>query len=101
MMSIDLSERRAHQRHPVDVDVVVRLAAEQFEGRLSDVGTGGAFLHSARDLPVGSNLTIVVPETGVQLRAGVRRVANDGLGVEFDDRTVGAIVTGWARAYAA
>ena len=91
------SDRRAHTRHAVDVDVLVRLASEQFAGRLVDVGAGGAFLRSDRDLALGSDLTIVVPATGVSARAGVRRVENEGIGVQFDDATVGAIVTGWAK----
>ena len=99
-MSMKVSERRVHSRHAVDVDVLVRLAAEQFEGRLSDIGAGGAFLRSTRDFAVGSELTIVVPTTGLRVRAGVRRVENEGVGVQFDDETVGAIVTGWARGFA-
>lgn len=96
-MSMNASERRIHERHAVNVDVLVRLAAEQFEGRLSDIGAGGAFLQSGRDFALGSDLTIVVPTTGLRARAGVRRVENEGVGVKFDDATVGAIVTGWAR----
>lgn len=95
-----VSERRVHTRHAVDVDVLVRLASEQFEGRLVDVGAGGAFLRSDREFALGSDLTIVVPTTGLHARAGVRRVENQGVGVQFDDETVGAIVTGWARGFA-
>ena len=96
---MNASERRVHERHAVDVEVLVRLASEQFEGRLSDIGDGGAFLRSARDLAVGNDLTIVVPTTGLKVRGSVRRIENEGIGLQFDDATVGAIVAGWARGF--
>ncbi|MDP6709037.1 MAG: hypothetical protein QF893_22065, partial [Alphaproteobacteria bacterium] len=42
----------------------------------------------------------LTPSVGVKALAGVRRVAQQGLGIEFDDHTIGAIVTGWARGFA-
>jgi hypothetical protein len=94
------SERRAYRRHAVDVDVLVETASSRLACQLKDVGHGGALLEVNFDVPVGSRIAVVLPNVGVKALAGVRRVAQQGLGIEFDDQTIGAIVTGWARGFA-
>ncbi len=57
-------------------------------------------LEASLDVPVGSRIAVVLPSVGVKALAGDRRVAQQGLGIEFDAHTIGAIVTGWARGVA-
>ena len=91
------AERRRHLRHDVSVAVVVAVGSERYECRISNVGSGGAYLTPSLDIPVGGQVKLQPLNARICAMAGVRRVESDGVGVAFDDDTLGAIVAGWSR----
>ncbi|MDP6708252.1 MAG: PilZ domain-containing protein [Alphaproteobacteria bacterium] len=90
-------ERRNYRRHHIDMEVLVDVDRETHRCHLYNVAPGGAFLSPDFDAEVGTSVTIRLPNSRVVAVAGVTRVSADGIGVRFDDDTVGAIVAGWTR----
>lgn len=90
-------ERRNFKRHHVAAQVLVEVDAESHQCQLSNVGPGGALLSPGFDVDVGRRVTIRLPNSRVTAEAGVTRVDPDGVGIQFDDDTVGAIVAGWTK----
>ncbi len=94
---VDDSERRSYRRHHVGMEVLVDVDRETHRCRLYNVAPGGACLSHDFDAEVGASVTIRLPNSRVFAVADVTRVSADGIGVQFDDDTVGAIVAGWTR----
>lgn len=90
-------ERRRSSRRPIDAPVVVQVGSIQHECRLSDVGPGGAFLTPRFDADVGSRITVKIPNTQIRAPADVRRLDAGGVGIQFDEEALGAIVAAWSR----
>lgn len=93
----DDGERRQNRRRPIDAPVVVLVGAERHECRLGDVGPGGAFLTPHFAVNVGDKIVVRIPNTQISAAADVRRVESNGVGVEFDEEALGAIVSAWSR----
>ncbi len=93
------SDRRGQARHSVDTEVTIEVELDQHASRLKDVSDRGAFLQSEAELEIGSAVTLLLPAHGIAASAGVRRVETTGVGIEFDDQMIGAIVAGWARGF--
>jgi len=93
----DDGERRRNSRRPIDAPVVVQVGADRYECRLTNVGPGGAFLSPRFDAEVGRKITVNLPNTQIAAAADVKRIESDGVGVEFDEETLGAIVGAWSR----
>ena len=93
----DDGERRRNRRRPIDAPVLVRVGPSSHECRLQDVGPGGAFLRPRFDTEVGGRVTVVIPNTQITASADVIRVEESGVGVQFDEETLGAVVTAWSR----
>lgn len=83
--AVSRSERR-HTRTPVDLPVTVTVPdAEPIEGRVTNIGQGGAFIAGPLP-PFGAQvvLDIQVPgEKPLELRAVVRWCDDSGFGVQF------------------
>lgn len=93
----DSDERRQHNRRPIDAAVVVEVDTRRHDCRLSNIGPGGGFLTPSFDVEVGQQVTVSIPNSPIRASVGVRRVELAGVGVKFDDDTLGAIVAGWSR----
>src|SRR5688500_18009585 len=87
-----IEERRGASRLPIEVDVDVEGAAHRFRANTADLSTGGMFIVTHRDIPLGTNvmLSFTLP-SGVALEViGIVRWARGkhddgvaGLGVAF------------------
>lgn len=93
----DDGERRNFKRHHVDAQVLVEVDSESHQCQIFNVGPGGALLSPGFDVEVGRAVTIRLPNSRVAADAGVTRIGSDGVGIQFDDDTVGAIVAGWTK----
>lgn len=93
----DDGERRNFKRHHVEAQVLVEVDSESHQCQLSNVGPGGALLSPGFDVDIGRTVTIRLPNSRVTADALVTRVDADGVAIQFDDDTVGAIVAGWSK----
>jgi len=93
----DDGERRTNSRRPIDAAVIVTVAGERHDCRLSDVGPGGAYLRPRFDAEIEQVIMVSIPASRVSATARVRRLEADGLGIEFDQESGGAIVSMWTR----
>lgn len=88
-------ERRRHERRAVEQPVVLEIDGERRPARLKDVGAGGALIDDTGAIEPGRDVTLVVPGHDLSAKAVVRRADPRGVGLEFDDDTVGLIIGGW------
>lgn len=93
----DDDERRRSRRRPIDAPVVVEVGSERHECRLTNVGPGGAYLTPSFAVQVGSKVTVNIPKTQIAASADVKRVEDGGVGIQFDEEALGAIVGAWSR----
>ncbi len=97
-----VDERRVEARFQVSAPIIVEVGSDHIRCRLGNVSDNGAGAYvrgtKVRVSP-GEQVLLTVPDRDVSATAGVRRVDREdsGFGVEFDDRTVGAIIAGWAQ----
>ncbi len=94
---VDDGERRSFKRHHVDARVLVEVDSASHQCQLFNVAPGGALLSPGFDVDIGRNITIRLPNSRVSAVAGVTRITPEGVGIQFDDDTVGAIVSGWTK----
>ena len=93
----DDDERRGHKRHLVETEVIVRVDSESYQCTLKNVGPGGAFLTPSFDVAVGQRVAIELPNSKISAAAGVQRVEITGVGIKFDEESLGAIVASWSK----
>lgn len=81
------SEKRAHARIPARIRVSYEVNGARVDARSRDLSLGGMFIECERALPFGTELDLVVQlpalDGPVVLRAVVRWVKADGMGVSF------------------
>jgi PilZ domain len=94
---VDAGDRRNNKRRPIDAAVLATIEGVSHDCRLSDVGPGGAFLTPRFDAEVGHEVMLSIPSSRVTAAARVRRVENNGVGIEFEEEAAGAIVSAWSR----
>ena len=92
------AEKRRHERQHVDHDVVVEIDGRQHTTHLSDISAGGAFLDFDAKVAPGQDIMLLLPRADFCAKAVVRRNTPDGVGLQFDDETVGLIIGGWVAA---
>ncbi|MFL5280469.1 MAG: methyl-accepting chemotaxis protein [Rhodopila sp.] len=92
--SSDETNRRRHDRCPVDLPCTVSVANRGTQaGRIDDLSEGGAALRTAQPLQVGDHGTIQLADLRVPLRFSVRSVGNDVTRLQFalDEAMTGAL----------
>jgi hypothetical protein len=78
----DFADRRAYPRVPVALPAFLQAGGERHSVQILDLSAGGAKLHCAASLPVG---TAVILDCGTLGRAAQVRWQNGGvLGLSFD-----------------
>lgn len=87
-----VEERRGAKRLPIEIDVDVEGAAQRFRSNSADVSTGGLFIVTHRDIPLGTHvmLSFTLPNGAALEVIGVVRWRRDedadgvaGLGIAF------------------
>jgi hypothetical protein len=95
-------EKAAEQRYWVrelsDRYVLVRSGESEQLAQLINVSEGGALIDTDLELPLDRSVTVCVPGSNLAVGANVRRAVSGAAAVQFDDETIGRIITGWARA---
>jgi len=91
-----VDDKRLHPRVPIDVTVTCEgPSVTAFEARGKDISVGGMYLHSTKQLPFGTELTLTVRLPGAKkdsrLPAVIRWTKPDGFGVQFG--LLGAVET--------
>ena len=92
------AEKRRHERLSADYEVVVEIDGRQHSTHLSDISASGAFLEIDMKVKPGHDIMLLLPRADFCAKATVRRSTSDGVGLQFDDETVGLIVGGWVSA---
>lgn len=88
-----LNEMRRHQRILVPGAVEIRAVGNgdgpRVEGVVTVIGLGGMFVRTQILRPPGSvlHLTLVCPLVSIESECTVRRVAENGMGIEFTGMT--------------
>lgn len=95
-MSAD-EQRRKFERHAVDQEVTIEIGGARFQGHLTDISDGGAFVRLSIDVEVGADVLLALDNAEVEAAGEVRRVVQDGFAIRFDEETVGRIVGRAAR----
>ncbi|MFM2044076.1 MAG: hypothetical protein RLY86_2652 [Pseudomonadota bacterium] len=81
----DFAERRAWPREPASDGALLSLGRTLFITRLHDLCAGGATVDTpaALDADIGTDLTLIAPDRGINRPARVARVAPDRLHLRF------------------
>jgi uncharacterized protein (TIGR02266 family) len=87
-----VQERRSAARLPIEIDIDVEGAAHRFRANTGNLSTGGLFLVTHRDIPLGTNvmLSFTLPNGAALEVIGIVRWRRDeesdgiaGLGIAF------------------
>lgn len=86
-------ERRSDARVPIEADVSLESDSQFFTGLTGNLSTGGVFVATYRQLPVGCTvvITLTLPDGELRVKGTVRwsrdasSGASPGLGVAFDE----------------
>lgn len=89
--------RRNFRRDQVQAEAVLRIGGREITCRISDVSPGGAFLSPVLEVKVGAEGSLRLPQVPIDTPIRVVRSNKAGIGVEFLQANVGAIVAGWTR----
>ena len=92
------AEKRRHERLSADHQVVVEIDGRQHSTHLSDISASGAFLDIDMNVKPGHDIMLLLPRVDFCAKAVVRRNTSDGVGLQFDDETVGLLIGGWVSA---
>ncbi len=92
-----VSERRAAERSPIEVEVSLSSESQFFAGLSGDMSTGGLFVQTYEIRPVGSRVLVALSLPTGEIRAAgavrwVRRATDGtppGLGIAFERLTAG------------
>jgi methyl-accepting chemotaxis protein len=83
-MRDNAKNRRGFERHPVqNQDVTVRVGARDIPGKLHDISTGGFAVDASLDVPVGTEVEILLPDAPRFVAARVARVGPTEAGLFF------------------
>ena len=90
-------DRREFERYPVTTPLEVTVDGVAHACLVENVSAGGLRLEPIVDAEIGSELTILHPQSGLHLNGHV--VANDQTGtrVSFDSAEAGAVISVWVR----
>jgi Tfp pilus assembly protein PilZ len=82
-----LSDKRAHERHAIELAIQLECAGVLSEGVSRDLGPGGMFVHTQAELPFAADVRVrfKLPrlEEPTQLEATVRWHSPEGVGLQF------------------
>jgi uncharacterized protein (TIGR02266 family) len=97
MSPVKDGERRHEARVPIETDVSLESDSQFFAGLTGNLSTGGVFVATYRQLPVGCTvvMTLTLPDGELRVKGTVRwsrdtsSGASPGLGVAFDELAPG------------
>jgi hypothetical protein len=92
------AEQRYWVREMSDRYVLVRTGEAEHLAQLVNISVGGALIDTDLDLALDHSVTVSVPGQDLVVGANVRRVGDGEAAVQFDDETLGRIISGWASA---
>jgi hypothetical protein len=96
-METALDCRRDFARAEVETKVTVFFENQTFDGCLRNVSVSGAMLAPDRGMRLGAELELELPNIPGRVRARVKWLSHDGVGVHFDNPNVGVMIAGWSR----
>ncbi len=83
-------EHRVTGRIPYEVKVYYTIGEDFGHDYIYDLSETGAFLETFEEYPIGEEVTLTIPllnqEQHVKVKGRVARIAENGIGIEFDRR---------------
>ena len=92
------ADQRFWVRELSDRYVLVRTEDAEQLAQLVNISVGGALIDTELELAPDSSVIVSVPGQNLIVGANVRRVGDGETAVQFDDETLGRIISGWASA---
>lgn len=82
----DPKDRRRHNRRSASVPVEIVVNHRRYNGLVINASKGGAFILTGESLPVGEEIRVVYPFSGIRKKKKkgvIVRVEKEGVGVRF------------------
>ena len=92
-----LERQRGFTRADVNAEVTIFFDDRSFDGRLRDVSISGAFLEPDCGMGVGAELELELPNIVGRVQARVIHQSDSGVGVRFNNPSIGVLIAGWSR----